>query len=479
MSEVTVFVLMPFGDEFDDVSMIIKDAVRAVKEQTGLQIRCSRADDISKPGRITDSIIEAIQTCTLLVADITGSNPNVMYELGYGHALRKPAIVLNQAVHDSPFDVKDHRQILYGRNKLVKECRPSLIAALKDFFADGDWDADFQPSPAERGSASGEVSRNAEATTPVRPGRTLIAELQRLHLQMKVANSRNDRAECRRLGDAVNSLLSRITVVSSGDEQYARNTAAALGNCAVELELSEQPDLAEDIYRKTLGLFPDYAGVHVQYADYLIDAGQFNDAQIEISRARELDPADERIQAVEMKLAARTGVGSPDVQTQVRELFEEDPGDRHRAAAYLTLLHQLGADLEEFERACCKWKKFAPEAEKVDADRALADFLANTGVSANHERALEMYGELLSNGEMSEEERHDILHNAATLHDGLGRREEARALWKEAYEMDRRDPSVMASFSQRLASWGELEAAVAVASGDPLPDSEGTEGSDD
>lgn len=84
-----VFVLMPFKSEFDDVYMVIKDA--CADESLSHQIRCLRSDEIAKPGRITDQIIDSIRNADAIIADLTGNNPNVMYELGYAHALSRSA----------------------------------------------------------------------------------------------------------------------------------------------------------------------------------------------------------------------------------------------------------------------------------------------------------------------------------------------------------------------------------------------------
>jgi hypothetical protein len=107
-----IFVIMPLKADFDSVYKTIRTACGRFPGVT-----FDRADDWSKTGRITDQIIEALKTADLIIADITGPNPNVMYELGYAHALDKNVIVLN-ADRASPFDVQDYRQILYTAEDL-------------------------------------------------------------------------------------------------------------------------------------------------------------------------------------------------------------------------------------------------------------------------------------------------------------------------------------------------------------------------
>ena len=106
-----VFVIMPFQS--------IRNAVyREIQEVCGaLGVSCLRADEIEKTGRITEQIYEAIANADALVADIGGLNPNVMYELGYAHALKKEVTLLNDS-DEAPFDLKDFRWILYDIDDL-------------------------------------------------------------------------------------------------------------------------------------------------------------------------------------------------------------------------------------------------------------------------------------------------------------------------------------------------------------------------
>ena len=59
----------------------------------------------------------------MILADITGANGNVMWELGYAQALKRPVVVVNQEIESSPFDVHAWRQVEYhlpGRNDEIR-----------------------------------------------------------------------------------------------------------------------------------------------------------------------------------------------------------------------------------------------------------------------------------------------------------------------------------------------------------------------
>jgi len=108
------FVLLPFRPEFDEVYRdLIVPAARSV------WLKPLRADDIYAPGQVIEQIRVAIQQARLCVADITGANPNVLYEMGIAHTLGKPTIVLAKSIDDVPFDLRSTRVIIYGRKAAV------------------------------------------------------------------------------------------------------------------------------------------------------------------------------------------------------------------------------------------------------------------------------------------------------------------------------------------------------------------------
>ena len=70
------------------------------------------------------------------MAEISTQNPNVFYELGYAHALRKPAILLvrRQEGQKMPFDVSGYRAIFYddsiGGKKAVERTLEQHLKAV-------------------------------------------------------------------------------------------------------------------------------------------------------------------------------------------------------------------------------------------------------------------------------------------------------------------------------------------------------------
>ena len=104
----TVFVMMPFSEELRPV---YEDHVRKVVEAE--KATCLRADDLFGAGTIINDIWSCIRCSDVIIADCTGRNPNVFYEIGIAHTLGKPVILVSQDIGDVPFDLRHERIIIY------------------------------------------------------------------------------------------------------------------------------------------------------------------------------------------------------------------------------------------------------------------------------------------------------------------------------------------------------------------------------
>lgn len=119
-----VFVLMPFAKRFDEIYRL---AIKEPLERIGHT--CQRVDEIQFTGNIMDEVYKGIRAASLVVADMTGRNPNVFYEVGYAHALDKTVILVTQKVDDIPFDLRSQRHIVYGRS--IVRLRDELIKTVQ------------------------------------------------------------------------------------------------------------------------------------------------------------------------------------------------------------------------------------------------------------------------------------------------------------------------------------------------------------
>lgn len=120
-----VFVLTPFNDNYRGVYITIREVCLK------LNLYCLRGDEEYIPNEIFPEIIKQIIKSRLIIANITGRNPNVMYELGVAHALGKPTIVVAKDFTDIPFDLNNRRIIIY---KNEEELQRRLETSITDML---------------------------------------------------------------------------------------------------------------------------------------------------------------------------------------------------------------------------------------------------------------------------------------------------------------------------------------------------------
>ncbi|MCH8039499.1 MAG: hypothetical protein IH977_04040 [Nitrospinae bacterium] len=92
-----MFVLMPFGGDFLD---IYKFGIKGAPEDIGAY--AERVDEQMYDEGSLERIFNQINKADIVVADMTGRNPNVFYEVGYAHALNKVVVLLTQKAYRIP-----------------------------------------------------------------------------------------------------------------------------------------------------------------------------------------------------------------------------------------------------------------------------------------------------------------------------------------------------------------------------------------
>lgn len=123
------FVLMPFSKDFDD---IYKFAIRQeVAEQGAI---AERLDDQIFSETMLERIFRQIKAADFIIADMSGKNPNVFYEVGYAHAIGKLVSLLTQSASDIPFDLRHHRHIVYDGTiaDLKTKLRPEVAWLIEE-----------------------------------------------------------------------------------------------------------------------------------------------------------------------------------------------------------------------------------------------------------------------------------------------------------------------------------------------------------
>jgi len=134
------FVISPIGEEGSEMrersDKVLEHIIKPPVEECGYE--CIRADEISEPGIITSQIIQHLIGDDLVVADLTGRNPNVYYELAVRHVVRKPIVQVIQAGESIPFDVAGTRTIHVDHRDLdsVADCKLELVKQIRSVEKD-------------------------------------------------------------------------------------------------------------------------------------------------------------------------------------------------------------------------------------------------------------------------------------------------------------------------------------------------------
>ena len=146
-SELKVFIAMPYFKKYDgkepdedlmnDYRDIYKRCFDSITEDTGIPVHMFPImNDMGLSEDMIDNIMDEIESCDIFIADITNSNPNVLYELGRAHALRKNCIIVKSDIDSgTSSDIRNIRHYLYKNNSksttLLNEVKKNIIAYLE------------------------------------------------------------------------------------------------------------------------------------------------------------------------------------------------------------------------------------------------------------------------------------------------------------------------------------------------------------
>lgn len=447
----TCFVMMPFSDAFMAIYRLIQ---RCCNEQ-GLD--CRRADEDALPGQITSKIYESVSDAGIIIADMTGRNANVFYELGLAHAVSDKVILLTQSTTDVPFDLRDFIHIEYentfqGAEKLASELSKALTAILRS--ADTS-----QRNPKDRTGTSANGLPVASQVLDVTDDMTL------LHLNAEISRNAGDMA-------AAFNWLNRAVEIADAGHGDANDT----GNCAIEAERCGFLELAERLYKLAVQREPQHVNNRQCYASFILDhrAGDPEKMRVASEILDELEKTPQRqertraLRAQYLSKSPLVGDGTVDREELLKDLVGDGEFESlEQAAPILQVLMETGY-VEQFRKIIASLRERVGTGQQVALDRVLADALANTEDMTLRAEAVSLYELILERGCADPAA---VKHNLATLvfsankSDPGGR---AHQLWKESYSANRREMRVRKAFAQYLVRQGKAEVAQKVLAGEPI-----------
>jgi len=170
------FVIMPFGKDGSPERERYNTAYEYIIRKPILDkgFECIRGDEIPEFGPIPEQIKKRLFDADLVVADLSGRNPNVFYELGFRHAMGIPCISISDDLNGLPFDVATYRTVLYKLDdiRIAERCREII----------GDYAGQiFEEVARKRESPQGDVEPTSSETLAARLEKNLTVGLSNIY----------------------------------------------------------------------------------------------------------------------------------------------------------------------------------------------------------------------------------------------------------------------------------------------------------
>ena len=241
----TAFVIMQVGNEHSDerrrADEIQEFIIVPVLESPEFNLDVIRADQVVTPGSISPKMLTDLISARVVIADLTGRNPNVFYELGIAHSFDKAVIALGQP-SGLPFDVQDERVIpLPGPDEKLgvreaKVAKDLLVESLRIVLCD-----DYRPTSPLTNIAS------RRALDDLAPSNPIAAELTAVREKVdKVRNKLSD--ELREIRQEVD----RREIESERTERFRKETRDGTMARMVSEMMSSDPTIVEEMFKQSL-----------------------------------------------------------------------------------------------------------------------------------------------------------------------------------------------------------------------------------
>lgn len=158
------FIVTPIGGDNTEIRRaaegIIDALIQPALEEMGFSV--SVAHRMASPGSINKQLITRILSDDLVIVNLTGLNPNVMYELAVRHAVRKPLVQICEKGTRLPFDINDERTIFYTNDMYgIVEIKERFLHMVTEALADEEPD-----NPIYRAATETKILKAVEEQDP-------------------------------------------------------------------------------------------------------------------------------------------------------------------------------------------------------------------------------------------------------------------------------------------------------------------------
>ena len=389
-----------------------------------------------------------------------------MWELGYAQALQKPAIILNQDVGESPFDISNMRQVVYDRTRLSKELMPQLVTSTQAVVARllramqragaaaPGQPTDDQPLDEESVAVEQEAARLAEGTINLEDA---VVQLDAIEIEVDVAAEQGNTVRLQELCGETKHIVDRLNDAdASEDAKYS--LAAELGDLAVSLYNASLYREAEDLFNRAMGLGITHTGVMIQYALFsALHKKDYDRANGLLDRAKSLGADENRLASARAQIAGSRALRSrptdgdedPSWGDQIRRMYENNPDAWETFAAYVALLTRTNS-FDEIDTVC--EKRLATVGDDLTDEecyrttRVWADVLADSGDVPRQQKAAEMYRRILE----VRPDNADVLSNLAALLGTFGEGPESMEYFLAAYRLSPNDITIRRNLSRAV-----------------------------
>ena len=353
-AKTSCFVIGPIGDRLAPTG---DDARRRYEEAEELweyviEPACAangldpiRADKISHPGEIPEQIFELLRDAEVVIADLTGGNANVMYELGLRHTRDKITVQIGENER-LPFDINTIRTFRFRRTSVgLSEVRDQLTETLKAALA---------------GNASPVTATRVWSEAAVDPARIFTSALARAEelAQAEPADPEDDDDE-----------PGFIDILAEGE--------VAIGEMGVVLErLSAATVEMSDIATSVAERIQEADERHGSFAARLTVAREFANRMVQPTEALEEAAADYVEQLGRVDPAVNRMIGAA----------EDDPEEREGLADYLVSVVAL-ADVtaESMDNAAGMAQVYGGMGAHLSRDEASVE-TSRAGVASRDQR---------------------------------------------------------------------------------------------